>query len=137
MYERDIAKLVLEQCLSSYIPGVKRTRKNIVFSSFRPLQQILPKTKRMAQLPPFQHFLTILFYPVLPVQPAPIRKDTYGAAHSAHRRIRLLPLLRSYFAHIRALTLCRYASTKMYKHILWWLSLHRLNCFIYDTVPPS
>ena len=76
MYERDIAKLVLEQCLSSCIPGVKRTRKNIVFSSFRPLQQILHKAKRMAQLPPFQHV------PLITVQPAPIRKDTYGVAHS-------------------------------------------------------
>ena len=76
MYERDIAKLVLEQCLSSYIPGVKRTRKNIVFSSFRPLQQILHKAKRMAHLPSFQHV------PLLIVQPAPIRKGTYGAAHS-------------------------------------------------------
>ena len=76
MYERDIAKLVLEQCLSSCIPGVKRTRKNAVFSSFRPLQETLHKAKRMAHLPPSQRFL------ILTVQPAPIRKDTYGVAHS-------------------------------------------------------
>ena len=76
MQEWDIAKPVLEQCLSSCIPGVKRTRKNAVFSSFRPLQQILHKAKRMAHLPSFQRFL------ILTVQPAPIRKGTFGAAHS-------------------------------------------------------
>ena len=49
--------------------------------------------------------------------------------------MRFLPLLRSYFAHIRALTLCRYASTKMYKHILWYLHTAQAELFTYDMVP--
>lgn len=59
--------------------------------------------------------------PIRTVPPRAIRKGTYGA----------IPLLRSYFAHRWALILCSGPNTKMYKHILCCLSMHRAELLNY------